>query len=68
MKIKIKNKVYDSVNEPVAVLLSDSDKANIANMHPEATVYVSFPKEYEKGIDIWIEEFKDHGQSEERTT
>jgi len=28
------------------VILSESDKTNIKNMHPDATKYICFPDEY----------------------
>jgi len=43
MKVKIGDKIYDGAKEPVMAILSDSDKENIANMHPDATKYLSYP-------------------------
>ena len=43
MKVKIGDKVYDSFECPVMIILSKDDKDNISNMHPEATKYCSFP-------------------------
>jgi aconitase A len=43
MKVKIGEVIYDSAAEPVMVILSAADKANISNMLPEATRYASFP-------------------------
>ena len=50
MKIKVGNKIYDGEDEPVLVILSDSDKENIANMLPTATKYCSYPKDYDGDI------------------
>ena len=32
MKVKVDNKMYDSTNSPIMVILEDRDKENIANM------------------------------------
>ena len=42
MKVKVGNKIYDGVEERIMVILTDKDKENITNMHPEATRYASF--------------------------
>lgn len=44
MKVKIGNRVYDSNIEPIMIVLSDSDKDNIKNMHKDATKYCSYPE------------------------
>ena len=33
MKVKIGNKIYDSNQEIICLILSEQDKENIANMH-----------------------------------
>ena len=43
MKVKVGDRIYDSDLEPVMIILSDNDKKNIANMHPDATKYAVFP-------------------------
>ena len=43
MKVKIGDKIYDSNEEPVMIILSEDDKKNIGNMVPQATKYCSFP-------------------------
>ena len=43
MKVKIGNKIYDSNEEPIMLILNDGDKSNIANMHTDKYKYVSFP-------------------------
>lgn len=45
MKIKIGNKIYDGEKELIAVYLTDADKKNIKDMHPDCSVYSQFPKE-----------------------
>lgn len=47
MKVKIGEKVYDSNEEPILVILSEDDKENIRNMSPKATKYCSFPDIYD---------------------
>lgn len=44
MKVKIGKTVYDSTIEPVMVILTASEKSNIAGMSEEATMYASFPE------------------------
>lgn len=55
MKVKVGNKIYDSENEPVMIILSDGDKKNIANMLPHCTKYCSFPDKYKENIDRWMD-------------
>jgi hypothetical protein len=43
MKVKIGEKIYDTENEPVMIILNDKDKQNIANMHPNADSYCGYP-------------------------
>jgi len=45
MKVKIDDKVFDSEEQPIMVVLDDKDKENISNMLPEATKYCSFPSD-----------------------
>jgi len=60
MKVKVGDKVYDSAEEPIMVILTDGDKKNIANMSPEATKYCSYPGEEKwtkddyKAIKEWM--------------
>lgn len=42
MKVKIKEFIYDSEEEPIVILLSEQDKKNISNMG-DAIKYCSFP-------------------------
>lgn len=44
MKVKIGDRIYDPEDEPILVILSDTDKANIANMDKTCTMYCSFPE------------------------
>lgn len=47
MIVKIGNKVYDSKQQPIMIVLSDDDKYNITQMIPEATKYCSYPDDME---------------------
>jgi hypothetical protein len=43
MKVKIGNKIYDSREEPILLILSEEDKRNLERMDTEATKFLSFP-------------------------
>jgi len=43
MKIKIKDKIYDSKEEPIMLILEDYNKEHITKMSPEAKKYLEFP-------------------------
>ena len=45
MKVKVGNKVYDSGQEAIMVILTDKDKENIANMLPSCTKYCEYQEE-----------------------
>jgi hypothetical protein len=49
MKVKIKDQVFDSRNEPILVLLERDEKELIANMAPDDKRFCVFP-------DDWNEE------------
>lgn len=51
MLIYIRGVVYDSSKEDVGILLTDSDKKNIANMAKECNCYISGPKLVEEKAD-----------------
>ena len=56
MKVKIGNKIYDSNETPIMLILDDIDKKNIWNMHPEATKFCSFPEGLNrKKIEKWMD-------------
>lgn len=42
MKVKIGNTIYNSNEEPIMLILSESDKENITNMATEAIKFCSF--------------------------
>ena len=43
MKVKIGDKIYDSSDEPIMLIIGDTEKNLIANMADDATKYCSFP-------------------------
>lgn len=43
MKVKIGNKIFDSNEEPIMLILDDQDKENISNMSKEAHKFCSYP-------------------------
>lgn len=44
MKVKIGEKIYDSNQEPIMLILGDDDKYNIENMLEECSNYCSYPE------------------------
>lgn len=57
MKVKIGDKIYDGQHVPVMVILSDTDKKNIANMLPECTKYAEFPDDSPQDeIERWMKD------------
>ena len=46
MKVKIGDKVFSSENQPIMVILTDKDKENISNMHPNCTKYATFQDDW----------------------
>ena len=51
MKVKVGDKVYNGEREPVMVILSNGEKKQIAEMHPDATKYCIYP-----GTDEWTKD------------
>jgi hypothetical protein len=43
MKVKINNKIHDSNDVPMVIILSEQDKANIANLHEDKYRYAAAP-------------------------
>jgi hypothetical protein len=59
MKIATLTDVYSANDCPVAVILTKKDRENIANMHPEATVYAAFPDDTPiPDMQKWVEHLK----------
>lgn len=46
MRVKIGNRIYDAREEPILIVLSQEEKEQISNMHPDATRYMQYPKSY----------------------
>ena len=66
MRVKVGDIVYDAGDEPVMVILSEMDKQNIANMHPEATKYCGYPEGTDREfIHEWMK-VEDNGEVAER--
>jgi hypothetical protein len=42
MKVKIGDKIYNSDEQPIMIILSDKDKENITNMDKNCTKYCCF--------------------------
>jgi hypothetical protein len=63
MLVQVGNRIFDAEHEPVMVILSPRDKANIANMQPEATKYCCFPPEMSPdAVEKWMMSgINDHG-------
>lgn len=56
MKVKIGDRVYDGEEQPIMVVLTDADKANIANMAPECSKYAAFPEGMDEAeVRLWME-------------
>lgn len=52
MRVKIGDEWFEAeLGKPIAIELTEKDKANIANMHPEATRYAVFAE-----LDIDVED------------
>lgn len=41
MKVKIGDKIHDSNEEPIMLILDDQDKENIKNMHSDKYKFIS---------------------------
>jgi len=56
MKVKIGEHIYDSNNEPIMLILDETDKKNISNMHDDKFKFISHPKEMEpEDVRKWID-------------
>lgn len=56
MRIKVGNRVIDSKDEPIMVILTDQDKVNIGRMDPDCTKYCEFEKDDHdiEDIECWM--------------
>ena len=43
LKVKIGDKIYDSADEPIMIILGEDDKHNIENMLEDCSTYMSYP-------------------------
>lgn len=43
MKVKIKDTIYNSSNEPIMIILSDDEKNNIKDMSLDTSKYCAYP-------------------------
>lgn len=69
MKVKVGDKVYDSENEPVMVILSDRDKVNIASMADTYSKYACFPSDFpDEEVSTWMHEEVSTGMHEDVNT
>lgn len=46
MKVKIGDKIYDSSQEPIMIILEEYNKTHISNMDPRCTKYCEAPNTY----------------------
>jgi hypothetical protein len=51
MKVKIGNKIYSSDDEPIMVILSETEKQQISDMRPKDSKYCVFP-----GLRKWTKD------------
>ncbi|HUS51506.1 MAG TPA: hypothetical protein VMZ91_15155 [Candidatus Paceibacterota bacterium] len=59
MKVKIGERIYDSNDEPIMLILDETDKKNISNMHDDKFKFISHPKEMEpEVVRDWIDRIK----------
>jgi len=55
MKVKIKDKIYDSKKVPIRLFLSELEKLHISEMPEGAEIYDRYPKSYmPEHINSWI--------------
>jgi len=60
MKVKIGDKIYDSLKEPIMFILSESDKKNIREMSSKCNKYCSFPSNMNKEVAIKFMQEEQH--------
>lgn len=55
MKVKVGNKIYDSNEEPIMIILDDTDKENISKMHKDKYKFISYPSDMKvDDVKSWI--------------
>lgn len=66
MKVKIGNKIYDSNDEPIMLIMDEIDKKNIKNMSKESTKFISFPDKMNvEDIKKWANDFINEKEKKE---
>ena len=43
MRVKVNGHIFDTIEEPIAITLSDQEKENIKNMHSNKNIYAAGP-------------------------
>lgn len=62
MKIAVGGVVYDGNEVPIAVILGPEDRANIARMAPDETIYCNFPNGTDAAEVVrWVDALKPSG-------
>ena len=57
MKVKIKNKIYNSKDEPIMIILTKAEQKQIAGMGENDTKYCSYPAYWtDDEITKWMHE------------
>lgn len=57
MQVKIGNKIFDSDEEPILLILSEDTKENIAAMDSSATRYCEYPEGWDADAILeWMNE------------
>ncbi len=55
MKVKVGNKIYDSNEEPIMIILDDIDKENISKMQKDKYKFISYPSKMKVDeVKNWI--------------
>lgn len=60
MKVKVGDKIYDSMVEPIMLIMSHNDRELIKMMKPDAHKYCTHPTSYTKEA---IEKFMEKGKN-----
>jgi len=59
MKVKIGDKIHDSNEEPIMLVLDDNDKENIKNMDSNKYKFITYPKGMSnEDVREWIDNNK----------
>jgi len=55
MKVKIRDVIYDAVDEPIMIIMTDEDKEMISNMISDNYKFCCYPQPYtEESITDWM--------------